>query len=128
MFKQLGEPLVSVTGDVLPLSSAVEVNGIIYLSGALPVQAGKLAGEGIEAQAKMMFENVAVLLAKEGLSLDCVFKVTGWLTRKEDFPGYNKVFADFFAEPFPARTTVISDLALPGALVEVEVTACRTPS
>ena len=125
MFKQIGGPLVSSTGAVMPLSSAVEVNGILYLSGALPLVAGKLAGDDIETQTKAVFDNIAALLAKEGLTLGHVFKVTTWLTRKEDFAGYNGVYASRLADPYPARSTVICDLAMPGALIEVEVTAAR---
>lgn len=125
MFKQLGGPLVSSTGAVMPLSSAVEVNGILYLSGALPLVAGKLAGDDIEAQTEAVFDNIDALLAKEGLTLGHVFKVTTWLTRKEDFAGYNGVYAKRLADPFPARSTVICDLAMPGALIEVEATAAR---
>ena len=125
MFKQIGGPLVSTSGAVMPLSSAVEVNGILYLSGALPLKDGKLAGDDIEIQANAVFDNIEALLAKEGLGLASVFKVTTWLTRKEDFAGYNAVYAKRLADPFPARTTVICDLAMPGALIELEVTAAR---
>ena len=125
MFKQLGTPLVSGSGAVMPLSSAVEVNGIVYLSGGLPLVNGKLAGDDIEVQTNAVFDNIAALLTNEGLSLSNVFKVTTWLTRKEDFAGYNAVYSKRLAEPFPSRTTVICDLAMPGALIEIEVTAAR---
>lgn len=125
MFKQIGGPLVSTSGAVMPLSSAVEVNGILYLSGGLPLVAGKLAGDDIETQTNAVFDNIEALLAKEGLTLGHVFKVTTWLTRKEDFASYNGVYARRLADPFPARSTVICDLAMPGALIEVEVTAAR---
>lgn len=125
MFKQIGGPLLSTTGAVMPLSPAVEVDGIVYLSGALPLVAGKLAGDDIETQTNAVFDNIAALLAKEGLTLGHVFKVTTWLTRKEDFAGYNGVYAKRLADPFPARSTVICDLAMPGALIEVEATAAR---
>lgn len=125
MFKQIGGPLVSTSGAVMPLSSAVEVNGILYLSGALALKDGKLAGDDIETQTEAVLDNIAALLAAEGLTLGHVFKVTTWLTRKEDFAGYNGVYARRLADPFPARSTVICDLAMPGALIEIEVTAAR---
>ena len=125
MFKQIGSPLVSPSGAVMPLSSAVEVNGILYLSGALPLKDGKLAGDDIETQTEAAIDNIDALLAKEGLSLRDVFKVTTWLTRKEDFAGYNAVYSKRLADPFPSRSTVICDLAMPGALIEIEVTASR---
>ena len=125
MFKQIGGPLVSTSGAVMPLSSAVEVDGILYLSGALPLKDGKLAGDDIVTQTNALFDNIEALLAKEGLGLRDVFKVTTWLTRKEDFAGYNGVYSKRLADPYPARSTVICDLAMPGALIEVEATASR---
>ena len=125
MFKRIGDPLVSGSGAVMPLSSAVEVNGILYLSGGLPLAAGKLAGDDIETQTNAVFDNIESLLAKEGLSLASVFKATTWITRKEDFAGYNAVYFRRLADPYPARTTVVSDLAMPGALIEIEVIATR---
>ena len=125
MFKQLGGPLISGSGAVMPLSSGVEVGGILYLSGGLPLKDGKVAGEDIETQTNAVFDNIEALLAKEGLGLNSIFKVTTWLTRKEDFAGYNGVYSRRLADPYPARSTVICDLAMPGALIEVEVTASR---
>ena len=125
MFKQIGAPLVSTSGAVMPLSSAVEVNGILYLSGGLPLVGGKLAGDDIETQTNAVFDNIEALLAKEGLSLRNVFKVTTWLTSKDDFAGYNSVYSKRLADPYPSRTTVISGLAMPGALIEIEATASR---
>ena len=125
MFKPLGGKLVSTSGGVLPLSPAVEVNGVVYLSGALPMRNGKVEGDDIQTQTHVMFDNIEALLAKEGLGLSHIFKVTAWLTRKEDFLGYNAVYGQRLADPFPARTTVIGALALEGALVEAEVAACR---
>ena len=118
MFKQIGGPLVSASGAVMPLSSAADAGG-------LPLVKGKLAGDDIESQTEAVFDNIDALLTEEGLSLSDVFKVTTWLTRKEDFAGYNGVYAKRLANPYPARSTVICDLAMPGALIEVEVTAAR---
>ena len=125
MFKRIGEPLVSTSGSVMPLSTAVEVNGILYLSGGLPLADGKLAGDDIETQTNAVFDNIEAILTKQGLSLASVFKVQTWITRKEDFAGYNAVYSKRLVDPFPARTTVISGLAMPGALIEIEVIAAR---
>ena len=125
MFSQLGGRLFSTSGAVMPLSPAVEVGGIVYLSGSLPIRDGRLFGEDIETQAGVMLDNAEAILANEGLTLADVFKVTCWLVRRADFEGYNRVFAARFTDPYPARTTVISELALPDALIEAELTACR---
>ena len=125
MFKQLGGKLVSASGAVMPLSVAVEVDGIVYMSGTLPMRDGKIHGDDIETQTNVVFDNAEALLAKEGLTLANVFKVTTWLVRREDFGSYNAVYSTRLADPFPARSTVICDLALPGALIEIEFTARR---
>ena len=125
MFKQIGGRLVSASGVALPLSLGVEFNNVIYLSGALPLLNGKIAGSDIETQTNVMFDNVVALLAKANLDLRSVFKVNCWLVRKEDFTGFNSVFSTRLSEPYPARTTVICDLALEGALIEAEFMASR---
>ena len=125
MFKPIGGPLVTASGVALPLSSGAEVNDIIYLSGALPFANGKIIGDDIETQTNALFDNVEALLAKEGLTLKNVFKVTVWLVRKQDFAGFNAVYAKRFAQPYPVRSTVICNLALDGALIEAEMTVSR---
>jgi 2-iminobutanoate/2-iminopropanoate deaminase len=125
MFKPIGGRLVTASGVALPLSSGAEVNNVIFLSGALPFANGKVVGDDIETQTNAMFDNVETLLAKEGLTLKNVFKVTVFLVNKQDFAGFNAVYAKRFAEPYPARTTVICNLALDGALIEAEMTVCR---
>ena len=125
MFKTIGGPLLTASGMALPLSSGTEVNNVVYLSGALPFANGKIIGEDIEAQTNAMFDGVEQLLAKEGLALKNVFKVTVWLVRKQDFAGFNAVYAKRFSAPYPARSTVICNLALEGALIEAEMTVAR---
>ena len=65
------------------------------------------------------------MLVLEGLSLQDVVKVTIWLTDAADFGGFNAAYSDFFGDHRPARSTVRSDLMLPGANVEIEaIAAC----
>ena len=125
MFKPIGDRLITASGVALPLSSGVEVDNVIYLSGALPFANGKVIGDNIETQTNAMFDNVEALLAKEGLKLKNVFKVTVWLVQKQDFAGFNAVYAKRFADPYPARSTVICNLPLDGALIEAEMTLHR---
>lgn len=124
--KRFGDGLVSTSGVDLPLTSAIEINGIVYLSGTLGLRDGKIAGDDIDTQSNVLFDNVEELLAKEGLGLGNVIKVLGWLARREDFAGYNAVFAKRLPTPYPTRTTLISGgLLCPGALIEAEITAYR---
>lgn len=125
--KRFGDGLVSTSGLDLPLTSAIEINGIVYLSGTLGLRDGKLADD-IETQSNVLFDNVEALLAREGLGLGNVIKVLGWLARREDFHGYNEVFGRRLHKPYPTRTTLLSGLLCPGALIEAEITAYRPPA
>lgn len=125
ILKRFGDGLISTSGVDLPLTSAIEINGMVYLSGMLGLRDGKIAGDDIDTQANVLFDNVEELLGREGLGLGHVIKVLGWLARREDFAGYNGVFANRLVRPFPTRTTLLSGLLCPGALIEVEITAYR---
>lgn len=123
--KRFGDGLLSMSGMDLPLTSAIEVNGIVYLSGTLGLRDGKIAGDDIVTQTHQVFDNAEALLAKEGLGLGNIIKVLGWLARREDFTGYNAVFAERLPKPYPTRTTLLSGLLCAGALIEVEIIAYR---
>jgi 2-iminobutanoate/2-iminopropanoate deaminase len=71
-----------------------------------------------------VFDNIRACLEAAGCGLADVIKVNGFLTDLDSFDVYNAVYRDYFAEPYPARTTVGAALA-PGLLVEVEVVARR---
>jgi 2-iminobutanoate/2-iminopropanoate deaminase len=126
MVKPIGNRVVGASGVLLPISAAVEVGDLIFLSGQMALIDGKIVGSDITAQANTIFDQIEVVLRDAGLALRNVCKVTGWLTRREDFHHYNSVFAARFAAPFPTRSTVVSELVVAGALVEVEVIASRT--
>ena len=84
---------------------------------------GKLVGADIEAQTSQALANVRDVLREAGCSLDQVVKSTVWLTQREDFARFNAVYASHFPVAPPVRSTVVSGLVLPGALVEIEVVA-----
>ena len=102
-----------------------EAGGLVFLSGHLAFGESGIDGSTIEAQTKKCLESLAATLGEAGLSLTDVVKTTVWLTRGEDFPGFNAAYAPFFPEPAPARSTVVSALAAPGALIEIEAIAQR---
>ena len=111
-----------------PYSHAVEVGGVVYSSGQTPVDpaTGRLVLGGIGEQTRQCFANLFGVLAAAGLGPDDVVKVNVYLTHMHDFEAMNAAYAEVFAEPFPARTTVgVSELPL-GAKVEIELIACRT--
>lgn len=105
-----------------PYSQAVRAGRTVYLSGqiALDPGSGELVDGGFEAQARRAFENLAAVAQAAGGALsDCV-KLTLFLTDLGQFPAVNELMKEFFAEPFPARSTV-GVASLPrGAVFEVE--------
>ena len=110
----------------LPLSSAVEVDGLIFLSGALgTIPGGGLAEGGIGPETRQTMENIKSLLATEGLGMDRLIKCTVMLADIKEWPAFNAIYADYFDSNYPARSAfAASGLAL-GARVEVECIARR---
>ncbi len=106
-----------------PFSHAVHENELVYLSGqvAQVPDTGKLVEGGFAEQARQIFRNFRVLLAEMGLTFDDVVKVNVFLDSMGNFEPLNKVYAEHFAAPYPARTTVaVKELPM-SALVEMEM-------
>ena len=103
-------------------SQAVRVGNTIWVSGQIPldpVTKEMVAGD-VEAQVRRVFENLKAIVLAAGASLDDVVKATVFLTDLSHFGLVNKVMAEYFREPYPARAAV-GVAALPrGAQVEVE--------
>ena len=110
-----------------PYSPAVEIDGLVFVSGQIALDAaGNMAAYSATDQARRVLDNLAALLAAAGLDLSAVVKTTIFLTDMADFAGVNDVYAGYFTEPFPARSTV-QVVALPkGAKVEIEALAKRS--
>ncbi|RKF18979.1 RidA family protein [Altericroceibacterium spongiae] len=107
-----------------PLSPARRAGGLLFLSGQLPRGAdGAIAGSGMLEQARLALSNLKKLLESEGCSPDDVVKVTAWITDAADMAAFNLAYCELFDTPYPARSTVVSALVAPGALVEIEAIA-----
>lgn len=120
----IGGQLKLADGTVLPLSKAVRAGDFVMLSGQLGLDStGRLAGEDIEAQTRQCLNNIKEILREAGCTLDQVIKATVWIVNREDFSRFNAVYASHFPTCPPVRSTVVSGLVLPGALVEIEVMA-----
>lgn len=119
----LSEQLPNPAG---PYSHVVEVNGIVHTAGFGPQDpATGRVPEGIAAQTEQVISNVETALAQVGLTLADVVKTTVHLQRlHDDSAAYNEVYARRFPAPYPARTTVGSELA--NILVEVDAVAIRS--
>ena len=110
-----------------PYSHAVEVGGVVYCSGQTPVDpaSGRLVVGGIGEQTRQCFANLFGVLDAAGLGPDDVAKVNVYLTHMHDFEAMNAAYAEVFAEPHPACTTVgVAELPL-GAKVEIDLIAVR---
>ena len=110
-----------------PYSQAIEVNGFVYASGQLPIDpaTGNFPEGGVAAQTRQSILNAENILQAAGTDLKPVVKTTVYLADMVDFGAMNEVYAQFFSEPFPARSAVaVKDLPK-GALVEIEVLAAK---
>lgn len=105
-----------------PYSQGIEVNGMIFLSGQLPIDpaTGAFPEGGIKEQTRQSLLNAQAILKSAGLDLCNVVKTTVLLSDIANFGPMNEVYAEFFAQPFPARSAfAVRDLPK-GALVEIE--------
>ncbi len=111
-------------GAVGPYSQGIRAGDLIFVSGQLPANAeGVLIIDDIAAATRQSLENVNAVLSAAGAQMSDVVKATVFLTDMGDFSVMNKVYGEFFSDPFPARAC-IEVAALPkGAKVEIEVIA-----
>jgi reactive intermediate/imine deaminase len=108
-----------------PYSPAIKAGGLIYVSGTLAQEAGgAIAGKGdVGAQTRRVLERMREILTAAGSSLDRAVSVTVYLTSAEHFAAMNDAYRTFWPSDPPTRTTVIADLVLPDALVEMSMIA-----
>ena len=111
-------------GAVGPYSQGIRAGDLVFVSGQLPANAeGVLIIDDIAAATRQSLENVNAVLSAAGAQMSDVVKATVFLTDMGDFSAMNKVYGEFFSDPFPARAC-IEVAALPkGAKVEIEVIA-----
>ena len=107
-----------------PYSQAQIFGGLVYTSGQIPVDpaTGKIA-EGVEAQAEQVFKNIANLLAAVGSDISKVVKTTVFIKDMNDFAAINAIYAQYFAERYPARSCVEVARLPKDVLVECELIA-----
>lgn len=107
-----------------PYSQAVVVNGMVYTSGQLGMNAeGVLQGETAAEQAEQSIQNLKAVLEEAGSSIDNVVKTTVFLADINDFASVNEVYGKHFTKPYPARSAVEVANLPKGAKVEIEVVA-----
>lgn len=109
-----------------PYSQAIKTGDFIFTSGQIPVHPvdGTVAPT-VEAQARQAIENLKNVLDAAGSSLSAVVKTTVFIKSMDDFAAVNAVYAEFFKEPYPARSCVEVAKLPKGVLVEIEAVALR---
>ncbi len=110
-----------------PYSQAIAHNGMIFVSGQLPIDpaTGVFPDGGVEAQTRQSLINVKSILEQAGSGMDKVIKTTVLLADMGDFAAMNGVYAEFFSQPFPARCAFAVKTLPKGALVEIECVAAE---
>ena len=108
-----------------PYSQAIKVGNLVYTSGQIPIDpaTGSFIEGGIKEQTRQSLNNIKAILAEVGLSMSNVAKTTVFLADMNDFADMNAIYAEFFSEPYPARSAVAVKTLPKGALVEIEVVA-----
>ena len=109
-------------GAIGPYSQGMKIGDLIFFSGQIPINptTGEMP-EGIEAHTRQSLDNVKGLLESQGLTFANVVKTTVFLDSMDDFATMNSIYAEYFVEPYPARSAVEVAKLPKGALIEVEV-------
>lgn len=117
---------VNAPAAIGPYSQAIEVNGMIYTSGQLPVdpKSGQ-APSGIEAQTEQVMKNMKMLLEAAGSSMEQVIKTTVFIKDMEDFGKINEIYAAYFKSDCPARSCVEVARLPKDVLIEMEAVAAK---
>ncbi len=120
-------PIFTGNPTVAPYSPAYEANGMIFVSGQIPMDpsTSKLVEGDMTVQTERAMQNLKVVLAHANVGMDCIVKTTCFLADIADFAAFNEVYATYFPDDKPARSCfAVKDLPL-GAKVEVEAIAVR---
>lgn len=108
-----------------PYSQAVQMNGVVYTSGQIPLDpaTGNIVEGDFPVQARRVFDNLRAVLAAAGTDFNQVLRATVYLTDLGNFQTLNSIYAEYFGDHKPARTTV-GVASLPrGAAVEIDLIA-----
>lgn len=133
MYTSEGKKIVSTDKApkaIGPYSQAVRIEGLVYTAGQVGLEpaSGELVEGGIEAQTRQVLTNLKHVLEAAGSGLNYVIKTTVFLKDMNDFASMNGVYAEFFPEHAPARSTIAVAGLPKGALVEIEAVSLLTPS
>lgn len=105
-----------------PYSQAIEVNGLLFTSGVIPIvpSTGELVEGDIEAQAEQAIGNLAALIEAAGGKIENTIKTTVFIKNMDDFTKVNEIYAKYFTTDFPARSCVEVARLPKDVLIEIE--------
>lgn len=110
-----------------PYSQAIEVNGMVYTSGVVPIDpaTGNVVEGDIKVQATRVFDSMKALLEAAGSSCEDVVKTTVFIKDMNDFAALNEIYANYFTGDFPARSCVEVARLPKDVLIEMEAVALK---
>jgi len=107
-----------------PYSQVVQVGQFLFLAGQIPLTPENTMREGdVQTQARQVLNNLKAVLEKAGATMDHVVKTTIFLQDLNDFEAVNKTYAEYFQQPYPARSTVEAAKLPKGAKLEIDAIA-----
>ena len=120
----IGEPVI-IGGRTLSLSRAIRAGDFVFLTGQVPFRDGAVMKDGsVEEQTRAVLEDIKATLSQANCEMSDVVKAMVWLREREDFPGFDAVYGEYFPKDPPARSAVLNEL-LVDIRVEVEVVAYK---
>ena len=132
MFTSEGKKIISTDKApkaIGPYSQAVQIENMVFTAGQIGLNPAtmEIVDGGIEAQSRQVLTNLKAVLEAADSGLNYVVKTTVFLSDMANFAAMNAIYAEFFPENFPARSTVAAAGLPKGALVEIEAVALLTP-
>ena len=115
----------SAPAAIGPYSRAIQIGDLLFVSGQVPIDpsTGAIVEGDVKAQAQQSLNNLKAILNAAGTNMGAVVKTTVFLADMNDFAAMNEVYAQFFQEPFPARSAVQAARLPKDAKVEIEAIA-----
>lgn len=116
--------IVDTLDNEKPYSTATIAHGFVFLSGLIPTsRTGEVSRMSLRDQIVAVLDDVDTVLRACGTSIPSIVKATCYLVDADHFEAFNAVYGEYVNAPFPARTTVVTQLAAPGVLFEMDVVA-----
>lgn len=114
-----------IPSGTMPLSHGTRFGNLVFVQGCTGRHPTTGAiGKDIKEQTQFTLDRIKAILKSAGTSLDNVMTNTCYVSNRDDLPGFNETYSEYFARDWPARTTIIVNFGDPNNLVEITSTAC----